>query len=78
MINCWGPARIDDLAAQQMDLKTAIELTPDLPRFIRHVESHSVNGIVGDVRNYYNVDAPTMLARMLEVTRADLKELIGD
>ncbi len=73
----WWPARIDELAARQMDLKTAIELTPDLTRFIEHVESHSVNGIVGDVRNYYNVDAPTMLARMLEVTRADLKQLTG-
>lgn len=73
----WWPARIDELAAQQMDLKTAIELTPDLPRFIEHVESHAVNGIVGDVRNYYNVEAPTMLTRMLEVTRADLKQLTG-
>ncbi|HUG67992.1 MAG TPA: creatininase family protein [Pirellulaceae bacterium] len=44
---------------------------------IKHVEAHSFNGIVGDVRNYYNVDAPTMLARMLEVARADLKKLAG-
>ncbi|MEO8495787.1 MAG: creatininase family protein [Planctomycetota bacterium] len=73
----WWPARIDELAARQMDLGTAIELTPDLTRFIKHVESRSLNGIVGDVRNYYNVDAPTMLARMLEVTRADLKQLAG-
>ena len=73
----WWPARIDELAAQQMALEVAIELTPDLPRFIEHVESHSLNGIVGDVRNYYNVDAPTMLARMLEVARADLKKLAG-
>ena len=73
----WWPARIDELAAQQMDLETAVELTPDLTRFIEHVGSHSLNGIVGDVRNYYNVDAATMLARMLEVTRADLKQLAG-
>jgi len=73
----WWPARIDELAAQQMDLETAIKLTPELERFIEHVESHSLNGIVGDVRNYYNVDAATMLARMLEVTRADLKKLAG-
>ena len=73
----WWPARIDELQAQQMDLETAIKLTPDLTRFIEHAESHSLNGIVGDVRNYYNVDASTMLARMLEVTRADLKKLAG-
>ncbi|MDA1050619.1 MAG: creatininase family protein [Planctomycetota bacterium] len=73
----WWPARVDELQARQMDLETAIELTPDLTRFIEHVKSHSLNGIVGDVRNYYNVDAPTMLARMLEVTRADLKKLAG-
>ena len=73
----WWPARIDKLAAQQMDLATAIDLTPDLTRFVEHVEAHSFNGIVGDVRNYYNVDAPTMLARMLEVARADLKQLTG-
>jgi creatinine amidohydrolase/Fe(II)-dependent formamide hydrolase-like protein len=73
----WWPARIDELQAQQMDLATAIELTANLPRFIEHVESRSLNGIVGDVRNYYNVDGPTMLARMLDVTRADLKQLTG-
>jgi creatinine amidohydrolase len=73
----WWPARIDELATQQMDLATAIDLTPDLTGFVKHVEAHSLNGIVGDVRNYYNVDAPTMLARMLEVTRADLKTLAG-
>ena len=73
----WWPGRIDELAARQMDLATAVELTPDLSRFIAHAESHSLNGIVGDVRNYYNVDASTMFARMLEITRADLKQLIG-
>ncbi len=73
----WWPLRIDELEAGQMDLDTAIELTPDLPRFVEHAESHSLNGIVGDVRNYYNVDAATMLARMLQVTRSDLKELAG-
>jgi hypothetical protein len=44
---------------------------------VEHVEARSLNGIVGEVRNYYNVDAPTMLARMLELTRADLKTLAG-
>ncbi len=75
---CWWPTRIDDLIAGQMDLATANELTPNLPQFIEHVEAHAVNGIVGDVRNYYNVDASTMLERMLGVTRADLHELVGD
>ncbi|MEX0818770.1 MAG: creatininase family protein [Pirellulaceae bacterium] len=74
----WWPDRIADLEAGQMELETAVELTPHLSRFIEHAESHSLNGIVGDVRNYYKVHAPTMLARMLEVTRADLKTLAGD
>ncbi|MBC8353343.1 MAG: creatininase family protein [Planctomycetes bacterium] len=73
----WWPERVDELEAQQMDLATAVELTPDLPRFVEHAESRSLNGIVGDVRNYYNVDAPTMLARMLDVARSDLQELAG-
>ena len=73
----WWPDRIDELAARQMDLETAIKLTPDLAGFVEHAESHSLNGIVGDVRNYYNVEAATMLARMLDVTRADLKKLAG-
>jgi creatinine amidohydrolase len=73
----WWPDRIDELAAGQMELGTAVELTPDLPRFIEYVETHGGNGIVGDVRNYYNVDAATMFARMLEVARADLNQLAG-
>ncbi|MCA9119868.1 MAG: creatininase family protein [Planctomycetaceae bacterium] len=73
----WWPDRIDELAAQQMDLDTAVELTPDLNQFVKHAESQSLNGIVGDVYNYHKVDASTMLARMLEVTRADLKQLTG-
>ena len=73
----WWPTRIEELKAGQMDLATAVELTPNLSRFIEHVETHAFNGIVGDVRNYYNVDAPTMLARMLDIARADLKTLAG-
>lgn len=73
----WWPGRIDELEAQQMDLETAVQLTPDLPSLVKHAESRALNGIVGDVRNYYNVDASTMLDRMLDVSRADLEELAG-
>jgi creatinine amidohydrolase len=73
----WWPGRIDELAAGQMDLETAVELTPDLPRFIELAESQQLNGIVGDVHNYANVDADVMIQQMLDMTRADLKELAG-
>ena len=34
---------------------------PRLDRFIQHVESNSLNGIVGDVRNFFAVDAGTLM-----------------
>lgn len=74
----WWPSRVDDLAAGQMNLMTAVELTPDLPRFIEHAEGNSLNGIVGDIHNYYEVDAQLMFERMLAITRDDLAQLTGD
>jgi creatinine amidohydrolase len=71
----WWPNRIDELVAGQMDLALAVELTPHLPRFIEHVETHSLNGIVGDLQNYYKVDAGLMFQRMLAITREDLAKL---
>ena len=58
-----------------MNLELAVEMTPHLDRFVKHVESHSLNGIVGDVQNYYRVDADLMFERMLAITRGDLAKL---
>lgn len=71
----WWPDRIRELSAEQLDLEAAVEMTPHLDWFIKHVEAHSLNGIVGDVQNYYQVDAELMFERMLAITRADLAKL---
>lgn len=75
----WWPERLDDLAAGQMSFATAVELTPDLPRFAEHVRTHSLNGIVGDITNYRTLDAQLMFDRMLAVARGDVERLLcGD
>jgi creatinine amidohydrolase/Fe(II)-dependent formamide hydrolase-like protein len=68
------PARIDELAAAQMKVSDAAQLSPDLPRFIERVESQHLNGIVGDVRN--RVDPRELMNRMLSVAREDVAALI--
>lgn len=72
----WWPDRIDELAAGQLPLQTAVELASDLPRFIEYVARNRPNGIVGDIRNYHCVDAAVMLDRMLRVARADVAALL--
>ncbi|MCH7725202.1 MAG: creatininase family protein [Planctomycetes bacterium] len=72
----WWPDRVKKLAAGQMSLEEAIELSPDLPRFIDVVQVRSLNGIVGDVQNFFQVDAQLMMNRMLNVAREDLHELM--
>jgi creatinine amidohydrolase/Fe(II)-dependent formamide hydrolase-like protein len=71
----WWPERIGEIKDRQMDMEFAIEMTPHLSWFIKEVESNSYNGIVGDVQNYYNVDADLMFERMLAITRGDLAKL---
>ncbi len=71
----WWPDRVKELVAGQMSLEEAIELSPDLPRFIDVVQVRSLNGIVGDVQNFFQVDAQLMMDRMLNVAREDLHEL---
>ncbi len=73
----WWPSRLDELTARQMSLDEAVELSPDLNRFVQQVEAKSLNGIVGDVRNFYQVDAELMMNRMLDVARADVEALLG-
>ncbi len=73
----WWPGRVDDIAAGQMSMADAVELSSDLSAFIRRVESQpALNGIVGDVRNFFRVDAELMMNRMLEVARSDVLALI--
>lgn len=73
----WWPSRLEDLAAAQMKTSDAAELSSDLSRFIAHVESHPLNGIVGDVHNASRVDAGFMMNRMLETARRDVAGLIA-
>ena len=69
------PNGIDALAEKQMPFNTAVELTPDLAAFTRYVEQHALNGIVGDICNYRELDADELMSKMLEVARADLQQL---
>jgi creatinine amidohydrolase/Fe(II)-dependent formamide hydrolase-like protein len=71
----WWPGRIDELAQGSMELAVTLELAQDMDRFIRHVETESRNGIVGDVRNFFAVDAATLFGKMLAVARQDLERL---
>jgi creatinine amidohydrolase/Fe(II)-dependent formamide hydrolase-like protein len=72
----WWPKQIDEIAAGQMSFSRAVELTPDLPAFIEHVEKHSLNGIIGDIHNYHSLDAEEMFSRMMEVARRDTRLLL--
>jgi creatinine amidohydrolase/Fe(II)-dependent formamide hydrolase-like protein len=73
----WWPGRVEDLAAGQMTLAQAVALSGDLSLFVREVEGGSFNGIVGDVRNYFHVNAAELLARMLTVARGDVQRLLA-
>ncbi|MEY4940562.1 MAG: hypothetical protein RIQ93_2297 [Verrucomicrobiota bacterium] len=73
----WWPDRVADLASRQMKMASAIELSGDLPRFMREIEERGFNGIVGDVRNYFQVNASELMARMLAVAREDVQTLIS-
>ena len=72
----WWPDRIDELAEGQMTMASAIELSSDLSRFISHVTANPLNGIVGDVRNYFAVDAGEMFERMMAIARQDVAALM--
>ncbi len=72
----WWPGRLEELAAGQMSFPKAVELTPDLTRFIDYAESSRANGIVGDIRNYHRLDAQQLFDRMVSVARADVEALL--
>jgi creatinine amidohydrolase/Fe(II)-dependent formamide hydrolase-like protein len=73
----WWPARMSELAAEEMSFDLAIELQADLARFIEYVESHSWNGIVGRIENYPDLDGAALLQRMVNVARQDIDELLA-
>ena len=73
----WWPARIDDLAAAQMKVSDAIELSSHLPRFIERVASKRYNGIVGELRNAAQLDPEVLLDRMLYIARRDITRLLN-
>ena len=59
-----------------MSFQQAVDLTSDLDSFTRYVEKHSLNGIIGDIRNYHHVDADVLFERMMEVARGDVDALL--
>jgi creatinine amidohydrolase/Fe(II)-dependent formamide hydrolase-like protein len=71
----WWPGRVDELVAGQMTAREAIALSADLPHFCAEVEARPVNGIVGDLRNYFTLDAAALMQRMLDVAREDVAAL---
>ncbi len=72
----WWPQRAEELSVGEMPLDLAVELSSDLPAFIKRVESGSFNGIVGKVRNYFELDAGQLMQRMLNVAREDVRQLM--
>jgi creatinine amidohydrolase len=72
----WWPGRVDELASHEMTMTDAIELSADLRRFIERVETTGLNGIVGRVRNAFELDASDLMNRMLAVARDDVRGLL--
>lgn len=73
----WWPDRIAEIEQGQMEFARAVELTPDLPAFIRYVQEAAPNGIVGRIRNYDSLDADQMFQRMLDLATDDCEKLLG-
>ena len=73
----WWPNRAGEIATLQMSMNEGIELSSNLPRFIERVETDNLNGIVGDIDNFFQVDADLMMSRMLEVAASDVRDLLG-
>ena len=58
-----------------MRFEKAVELTADLDAFMKFVDEHSLNGIVGDIKNYHALDADLMFNRMVDLARLDVQQL---
>ena len=75
------PDNMIGIKAGQMDMDEAIELSKNLPNFVKRVEQSldtktPLNGIVGDIENYEYLDAQEMMQRMWNVASDDLKTLL--
>lgn len=71
----WWPDRVDEIEAKEMALEPAIQLSSDMPEFIRAVEAENLNGIVGRIRNYFDLDADDLFSRMMNIARDDVRKL---
>ena len=75
----WWPQRIEAIAQGQMSFQQAVELTPELDSFVCHVHQNSLNGVIGDIRNYHALNADDLFQRMMSVARRDVDRLLrGD
>jgi creatinine amidohydrolase/Fe(II)-dependent formamide hydrolase-like protein len=73
----FWPKRVDKLASGQMAITQAVALAADLPAFVRYVEKHSLNGIIGNIHNHASLDANEMFSRMMDVARHDIHGLLA-
>jgi creatinine amidohydrolase/Fe(II)-dependent formamide hydrolase-like protein len=71
----WWPDEVEEIALGQMPLVSALELSEDIFKFIDAVEAHPLNGIVGNVRNFFDLDAGALFDRMMDVAREDVAQL---
>lgn len=73
----WWPDRLEQIAEQQMSFEKAVELTPDLNAFREHVQAHSFNGVIGDIRNYERLDSEQLMLRMVTLAEQDVQRLLA-
>jgi len=73
----WWPSRIAELAAGEMTFDLALRLQNNLSDFVGYAESNPWNGIVGRILNYRDVQGRSLLERMFDVARHDVRELIA-
>ncbi len=71
----WWPGRKDEIVAGQMDMASAIGLSADLDKFRERVVAEHLNGIVGDVENYYRINGGQMVDEIMSVAQRDLDGL---
>ena len=75
------PEKAVEIARGEMYMDHANELSEDLGAFISEVEQsqdskNPLNGVVGVINNYEEVDAQDMMQRMWVVASRDIEELI--
>lgn len=73
----WWPNHIEQLADEQLTFQAAVDLSRDLPTFLEHVRRSNLNGIVGDIKNYHQLDPHLLFGLMLDVARRDVESLLA-